>query len=238
LTFSYNITNFIFLGSSTMKEQTLCGIPVHIDGWESVKVMDLKVYPNNARVHPEKQVELLAKSIKKQGWRWGIIVSRQTGYIVSGHGRRDAAIALGLESVPVVFQDFESEEQEKVFRLADNRISDLAELQELALKEELKSLQDTGVDIEATGYMLSEVLEKLAHLRERDVNKIREMELLPFEKHDYVMFLFDDDQDFSMVCEALEISPVQLRYSPKCVKVGLGRVLKGEKLMELLQNNG
>jgi hypothetical protein len=32
-----------------MKEQTLCGIPVHIDGWESVKVMDLKVYPLNAK---------------------------------------------------------------------------------------------------------------------------------------------------------------------------------------------
>ena len=57
------------------------------------------------------------------------------------------------------------------------------------------------------------------------------MELQPFEKYDYIMLLFNNDQEFSNACERLSIKPVAVNYGPKCRKVGLGRVVKGSEVM-------
>lgn len=138
----------------------LCGIAVHFDGWEAVSVSDLKPHPRNNRKHGDKQVALLSKSIRGQGWRWGIIVSKNSGFIVAGHARREAALLMQLDKVPVIYQSFESEEHEKAYRLADNRIAELAEIQQDAINELLEELTDTGFDIELSGHDLVEGLKK------------------------------------------------------------------------------
>jgi hypothetical protein len=43
--------------------------------------------PRNPNVHPERQIELLAKIISAQGWRAPITVSTRSGFVVRGHGR-------------------------------------------------------------------------------------------------------------------------------------------------------
>ncbi|MCZ7637645.1 MAG: ParB N-terminal domain-containing protein [Verrucomicrobia bacterium] len=62
-----------------------------------------KLVPNqrNPNQHPEVQVRLLAKVIAHQGWRSPVVVSKRSGFIVSGHGRYEAAKVLGLTAVPV-----------------------------------------------------------------------------------------------------------------------------------------
>lgn len=139
----------------------LCGIAVHFDGWEAVSVSDLKPHPRNNRKHGDKQVALLAKSIRGQGWRWGIIVSRDSGFIVAGQARREAALLMQLDKVPVIYQSFESEEHEKAYRLADNRIAELAEIQQDVINELLEELTGAGFDLDLTGYdaALVELLE-------------------------------------------------------------------------------
>lgn len=62
------------------------------------------------------------------GWRHPIIVSNQSGLIVAGHGRLEAAKKLGREKVPVHFQEFQSEEEELGFLTSDNAIASWAEL--------------------------------------------------------------------------------------------------------------
>ena len=70
--------------------------------------------------------ELLAKNIRYFGWRQTITVSNLTGLIVSGHGRLMAAKHLGVEVVPVDYQDFASENDELAVLVADNRLAELS----------------------------------------------------------------------------------------------------------------
>jgi DNA modification methylase len=100
--------------------------------------------PKNPNFHPQKQIDMLAKIILGQGWRAPITVSNRSGFIVRGHGRLLAAQKLGMDEVPVEYQNYESEASEFADLVADNKISEFAEIS----KEELKSLI---IDIESAG---------------------------------------------------------------------------------------
>lgn len=128
------------------------GIIVRCVHDEIVPVEDLKPNPNNPNKHPKAQLALLAKLLKKQGWRYCIVVSNQSGLIVTGHGRLDAAISYGETAVPVDYQDFDSPEDERAHMLADNRIAELAEMDVKALERELKALEASGYDLELAGF--------------------------------------------------------------------------------------
>lgn len=134
-------------------------IAVHCSHDELVPVGELKPHPGNPNKHPAKQVELLAKIIRTQGWRAPIVVSRRSGFVVTGHGRLSAAKLLQVATVPVNFQQFETEAQETAHLLADNQIAELAEIDDAALREALVSLKDIGADMDLTGFT-GEALDK------------------------------------------------------------------------------
>lgn len=73
-----------------------------------------KVVPNpgNPNTHPPKQVALLAAIIKGQGWRKPITVSKRSGFVVTGHGRLEAAQSMQASVVPVEYQEYASEAEE------------------------------------------------------------------------------------------------------------------------------
>jgi hypothetical protein len=83
--------------------------------------------PRNPNQHPKKQIELLAKIIQSQGWRAPVTVSNRSGFVVRGHGRLQAALLLGCQ-VPVDRQDYATEAEEWADLIADNRIAELAEI--------------------------------------------------------------------------------------------------------------
>ncbi len=83
----------------------------------------LKPYSNNAKNHPDEQVELIANSIKAFGFRTPIVVD-ENFVIIQGHGRRLASLSLGLKTVPCVIADDLSKEQVKMLRLADNKVAE------------------------------------------------------------------------------------------------------------------
>ena len=99
--------------------------------------------PKNPNKHSDNQINMLSKIIEFQGWRIPIVVSNRSGFIVRGHGRLMSARKLGLEKVPVSFQDYESEAQEYADLVADNRIAELAEMDRSELKDIIEQL-DTG----------------------------------------------------------------------------------------------
>lgn len=83
-----------------------------------------KVVPNpgNPNTHPPKQVALLAAIIKGQGWRKPITVSKRSGFVVTGHGRLEAAQSMQASVVPVEYQEYASEAEEYADLMADNRL--------------------------------------------------------------------------------------------------------------------
>jgi len=114
----------------------------------------VKVVPNprNPNTHSDKQIELLAKIIDYQGWRAPITVSKRSGFVVRGHGRLLAAEALGLEKVPVDYQDYENEAEEWADLIADNRIAELSELDNEMLKDLIQEIDSGEIDLTLTGY--------------------------------------------------------------------------------------
>ena len=119
---------------------------------ELVPLEKLVANPRNPNQHPQSQVALLAKVIGHQGWRSPIVVSTRSGFIVAGHGRYEAAKALGLSAVPVDYQDFATEADEWAHLIADNRLAELAEADESALRALLGELKATDLDMELAGF--------------------------------------------------------------------------------------
>lgn len=139
-----------------MKDKTkpaeIDGILVHCAHCELVPVGKIKPYPRNNKRHPDAQLDLLCKAIKAQGWRAPVMVSVQSGYIVRGHARYEAAKRLGLSAVPVDWQNYASDTAERADRIADNRLSELAEWDMDALKDELSELDTGELDMLLTGF--------------------------------------------------------------------------------------
>lgn len=90
-------------------------------------------------------------SIEEYGFTNPILVNEEK-VILAGHTRREAAILAGLEKVPYIVVDGLTEAQQKAYRLADNKLSELSIWDEDLLKEELEDLLDDAYDISLTGF--------------------------------------------------------------------------------------
>ena len=154
------------------------GIAVHCACDLLVGLVDLIPNPRNPNKHGDKQIALLAKIIRHQGWRAPIVVSRQSGFIVTGHGRYQAARLLNVEEVPVNYQNFETPADEYAHLIADNRIAELAELDDNPLREILNELKEHDIDLELTGFNDS-FLEKL---NKEDLSRKTELLLARFAR--------------------------------------------------------
>lgn len=128
---------------------TTTGPAIHCAHDALVPIADLRPHPRNPNTHPRRQIELLADIITRQGWRAPVTVSRRSGFIVAGHGRVLAAQAAGLDVAPVDYQDFATEAAELEHLLADNRIAELAEIDEDTVRA---ILAEAGLDASLTGY--------------------------------------------------------------------------------------
>lgn len=120
-------------------------IKIHCLFEKLVDPKTLKDNPKNRNKHGQDQIERLAELYAYQGVRHPIVVSNLTGFIVAGHGRKLAAIRAGIKEMPVVFQDFESLDQEYAFIQSDNAVSLWAELDLSAINADI---QDLGPDFD------------------------------------------------------------------------------------------
>jgi DNA modification methylase len=117
--------------------------------WRSVS--DLIPCARNARTHSERQVGLIAGSIREYGFNNPILVDGANG-IIAGHGRVLAARQLGLLEVPVIELGHLSEAQKRAFLLADNRLAEQAGWDRDLLALELGELSDLGVELGDLGF--------------------------------------------------------------------------------------
>ena len=121
------------------------------------KLKDIKPYEKNPRKN-DSAVDAVANSIREFGFKVPVVIDKD-GVIVCGHTRYKAAKKLGLKTVPCVIADDLTEEQIKAYRLADNKVSELAEWDIDLLGEELDGIFD--IDMSDFGFDLSEEEEEI-----------------------------------------------------------------------------
>lgn len=102
------------------------------------KVSDLIPYVNNARKN-DNAVDAVASSIKNYGFKQPIVIDGQDE-VVAGHTRLKAAKKLGLQEVPCIVADDLTAAQIKAYRIADNRVGELAEWDMELLQLELSDI--------------------------------------------------------------------------------------------------
>lgn len=123
---------------------------VYCEYKEMVNPETLVDHPRNPNTHPQKQIDVLAESIKTYGWRHPIVVSKLSNKIISGHCRKYAAQKLKCDA-PIDYQDFKSEDEELAVLLADNLIPELAEIDKSLMKIGLDILSSSGKELTSVG---------------------------------------------------------------------------------------
>lgn len=116
-----------------------------------VPIKDVKPNEKNRNKHPKEQIDRLAMIIERHGWRHPLIVSEQSGKLVIGHGRLQAAQKLKLKEVPVMVQKFNSPEEEFEVSVADNAIPTWAELDLSGIQSDLPDFDPTLLNLDALG---------------------------------------------------------------------------------------
>lgn len=101
--------------------------------------------PNNG------DLDELITSIQVHGFLGVITADANTGYIMAGNHRWQALHALGATHVPVVWAE-QALDGGKRFLIGDNKLGQLAEMDEAMELEILKELQDTDLGLAGTGF--------------------------------------------------------------------------------------
>ena len=115
---------------------------------EYLKLSEVIPYDNNPRQNDE-AVEGVKESIRQFGFKVPMVID-ENNVIVCGHTRYKASKELGLEEIPCIRADDLTDEQIKAFRLADNKVSEVASWDLEKLSIELAEIDD--IDMSAFGF--------------------------------------------------------------------------------------
>lgn len=92
-----------------------------------VSINDLVPYKRNPKKHEVQDINLIVKSIERNGWGDPLLVCPETNEILSGNGRYLAAKKLGLEEIPVVYApEGLSEKQKADMVIANNKLVEVS----------------------------------------------------------------------------------------------------------------
>lgn len=115
-------------------------------------IRSLKPYKKNPRIN-DGAVAYVKSSIQEFGFKVPLVIDSK-GVIITGHTRLKAAKKLGMKEVPCIVADDLSPDQIKAFRLADNKVSEMAEWDTPLLNDELEDLLELNFDMEQFGFEL------------------------------------------------------------------------------------
>jgi ParB-like chromosome segregation protein Spo0J len=122
-----------------------------IDRVQEINLDLLRPYQNNAKIHGEEQVNMIADSIKEFGFISPCLIDSDYN-IIAGHGRVMAAKQIGMDKVPCLFIEGLTEAQRRAYILADNKLTELGEWDWDKVELELDALEDMNFDISLTGF--------------------------------------------------------------------------------------
>jgi hypothetical protein len=135
-----------------------------------VEIEKLRPDPENARVHPERNLAAIKESLSRFGQQRPIVALRD-GTVIAGNGTLQCATALGWKKILVQYTDLTADEA-RAFAIADNRAGDLAAWDDERLRSQLDEICRMDVSLlNAAGYEEAE----LRALLERPLEAIAEM---------------------------------------------------------------
>ncbi len=130
--------------------------------WMAAKMLlrplaELRPHAGNARVHSAAQLEQIKASMLAFGFTNPLLVDEDS-MLIAGHGRLEAASALGMAKVPVIVLRHLSAAQKEALRLADNRIAENATWDQALLRDALAAVQPVpDIDLSALGFSADEL---------------------------------------------------------------------------------
>lgn len=138
---------------------------------ETRPISSLLPAKRNARTHSKRQVEQIARSIKKFGFTNPVLVD-ENNRVMAGHGRIEAAKSLGLDEVPCLGIEGMSEADKRAYVLADNKLALNAGWDMEVLASELSELIQLDFDVSLSGFEMPEVDALLVAAAESKPNPI------------------------------------------------------------------
>lgn len=123
---------------------------------ERKDIADLKPYPRNARIHSNRQIKQLVRSIIRFGFVSPVLIDNEN-QVIAGHARIEAARVAGIRHVPTLTIEGLTEAERRAYILADNRLAESADWDRTILAVELKELLELDFEIELTGFETPEI---------------------------------------------------------------------------------
>ena len=117
---------------------------------EKMNIDLIKPYENNAKLHPQEQIDQIKASILEFGNNDPIAVD-ENNVIIEGHGRYLALQQLEYSEVEVIKLKHLSEAQKKAYIIAHNKTTLNSDFDFDILKAEFESFKDE-LDLELTGF--------------------------------------------------------------------------------------
>jgi DNA modification methylase len=123
-----------------------------------LSIASLKSNPQNPRLHSDKQVKQIARSMEAFGPIVPVLIDGSS-HVIAGHGRIQAAQLLGLKELPTICVEHLTEAEAKAFAIADNKLTENSTWDQNLLGMQLKALSEAELDfdLEATGFEVPEI---------------------------------------------------------------------------------
>lgn len=114
-------------------------------------IQTLVPYAKNPKNHDDKDVDLIIRSVKRNGWGDPLLVCPETMEVLSGNGRLIAAQKLGMEQVPVVYAPKGLTEKQKAdLVIASNKLVEISGYNDnldVLLEEFELNAEDFGIEL-------------------------------------------------------------------------------------------
>lgn len=144
---------------------------------EYLPIDTLKPYDNNAKEHPQEQIDQIVESIKQFGMNDPIGIWGDEHLIVEGHGRLLALQQMGETEAPTIRLDHMTDEQRKAYTLVHNKTTMNSGFNLEILNAELESID---IDMTDFGFNMEEI-------EQDDFEPINDEELPDTQNFDYIL---------------------------------------------------
>lgn len=129
---------------------------------ELVAVKDIIPYENNAKEHPEEQVEQIIRSITEFGFNDPIAID-ENNVVIEGHGRLMAVKKLKYKEVQCIRLEHLTPEQKKAYIIAHNKLTMNTGFDIEKLAKEIKLLDEENFDLDILGFDTDELEDILGY---------------------------------------------------------------------------
>lgn len=144
---------------------------------EYLPIDTLKPYENNAKEHPQEQIDQIIESIKQFGMNDPIGIWGDEHLIVEGHGRLLALEQMGETEAPTIRLDHMTDEQRKAYTLVHNKTTMNSGFNLEILNAELESI---GIDMTDFGFSMED-------MEQDEFEPINDEELPDTQNFDYIL---------------------------------------------------